>query len=429
MFSYLRNLIPDRHPIRLLYHKFVAAMAAVIYGFPAKELIVVGVTGTNGKTSTVNMITSILHGAGEKVGMTSTIRFRVGDEQWSNVSKQTTMGRFGLQKILRRMVKAGCKYAILEVSSHAMTQSRVLGINIDVAVITNVTPEHVEYHGSFDAYLRAKGQLFKKVSRGRRKKDMQKVLVLNAEDENFEYFDSFVADRKFTYGLDKGIFHVSDLKSDSKGSEFILHMPNEALPVSLKMPGRFNVYNALAASAVCVALGLSIEQVKKGLDNLGAVPGRYEIVNAGQDFTVVVDYAHDVVALKNLFSTYKKLTEGRLFVVFGATGGGRDKHKRPEMGKVAHKYADYIVLTNDDPYTEDEYEILDQISEGVERVEGDSFWKIPDRKEAICLALSLAQKGDSVIVSGKGCEEVMMLRGKRIKWNDRDVIEELIGKL
>lgn len=430
MFNLLRKIIPDRHPIRLLYHKIKGFIAALIYFFPADNMLVIGVTGTNGKTTTVNLITNILNTAGYKVGMASTINFQVNTERWVNASKQTTVSPFHLQKLLRRMVSEGCKYAVLEVTSHALTQQRVFGINFDVAVITNVTPDHVEYHGSFNSYLNEKGKLFKKVSKGSRKFGVSKSLILNADDKYYSFFNQFTADRKMTYGLKGATVYAAEVNKNPEGSHFVLHVPNNAIPVKLKMPGEFNIYNALAAAATALSLQVPLEVVKKGLEDSASVAGRFEHVNCGQNYSIIVDYAHAPEALEQLLSLYRILTPapGRLFSVFGATGGGRDKAKRPKMGKIAHDYADYIILTDDDPYEDDEWEIIEQVAEGIPRKEGQNFWKIPDREEAIRLALTLAKEGDCVVVSGKGCEEIMIVRGKKIPWNDKKVIESLLHR-
>lgn len=429
MMNFLRNLMSDTNPLRLLYHKLVSVIAAVYYRFPADKMTVIGVTGTNGKTTTVNLIAHVLETAGNKVGMTSTINFQVGTRKWTNTTKQTTLGRFALQRLLREMVDEGCKFAVLEVSSHAMTQSRVWGINIDCAVFTNVARDHIEYHGSFANYLYAKGSLFQKVSKSRRKAGVQKVLVLNEEDENFAYFDQFIADRKITYGLKQGTVATLDLKLKPDGSQFTMKVPNDAVPIDFDLPGKFNVQNALCAAAVCMSYGVSMENIKRGIDSARTVPGRCDHVDAGQDFTVVVDYAHMEDSLEKLLSMYRDLTtDGRLFAVFGATGGGRDKVKRPGMGAIAHKYADYIFLTDDDPYSDDELEIIDMVGQGIPRKEGDRYWKIVDRREAIRLALMMARKGDSVVVAGKGAEEVMKVRGKTIEWNDKKVIVDLLRR-
>ena len=425
----LRKLVSDTNPLRLLYHKIFAVLAAFIYRFPARKMIVIGVTGTNGKTTTVNLIAKLLETAGHKVGMTSTLNFQVGDRKWSNKTKMTSQGRFGLQKLLREMVNEGCKYAVIEVSSHAMTQSRVWGVNIDVAAMTNVTEDHIEYHGSFANYLNAKGDLFKKVSKGRRKAGIQKQLILNQDDQHYSYFDQHIADRKVTYGLKGGTVRATSVKLKPDGSEFTLQVPNNAVPVDFDLPGDFNIQNALCAAAVCLTLGIPFEDIRRGLEEARTIPGRYDHVDAGQDPSIVIDYAHAPDSLEKLLSMYKDLTfDGKLFAVFGATGGGRDVGKRPKMGAVADKHADYIVLTDDDPYEDDELKIINDIAEGIDRKEGDRFWKIPDRKEAIRLVLSLAEKRDSVVIAGKGAEEIMKVRGKTIPWNDKQVVVDLLRR-
>lgn len=426
--KFLRRAIPDTHPIRLFYHRIMAFLAVVRYWYPSDHLIVIGVTGTNGKTTTVNLITNVLNEAGYKVGMTSTINFQIADERWINDTKQTTLGPFFLQKMLRQMVKSGCKYAVLEVSSHSITQSRVNGVNIDVAVVTNVSPEHVEYHGSFNNYLNTKGKLFQKVSKEARKFGVPKVLIMNADDKYYSFFNQFVADRKLTYGIKGGTVYSAEMDQSPEGTHFVLHVPNNAIPVKLALPGEFNVANALAAAAVGISLQVPLEVIKKALDKSATVSGRFEHVDSGQKYSVIVDYAHTPPALESLFSLYRNLTKGKLYAVFGATGGGRDKSKRPSMGKIVNQYADYIIVTNDDPYDEDEWEIIEQVSKGISREEGHDFWKIADRKEAIRLALTLAKEDDCVVVAGKGCEEVIMLRGKRLPWNDKNVIKELLER-
>ncbi len=426
MSSFLKKLLSETHPLRLLYHKLVAVMAALYYMFPAKKMVVIGVTGTKGKTSTVNLIAQMLTVAGKKVGMTSTVRFQIGDKQWSNINKITTLGPFALQKLIKQMKDEGCTHLVLEVSSHAMLQSRVWGINFDVGVFTNIANEHLEYHGSFEEYLRAKGLFFKHISKSRNKPGISKVAILNQDDPHFAYFDQFNVDRKMTYGLNKGTLHSSEISLNPSGSSFTMHLPNHQVDLSIKLPGEASVYNVLAASAVSVTLGVSVDTIKKAVEMVQPIPGRFEAMDLGQPYTVIVDYAHEELSLDKLLELYKRITKGKLIVMFGATGGGRDKAKRPRMGALAEKYADYIILTDDDPYEEDEWEILDMIKQGIKRKEGDNLWLVPDRREAIKLALTVAKEGDAVILAGKGGEEVQVLRGKTIAWDDRVVVKELL---
>lgn len=427
MIKYFKNKLSTSNPLRLFYHQVVAVLATVYYRFPSRFLNVIAVTGTKGKSTTTNLIAGILTEAGHKVGMTSTILFQVGDNKWANLTKITTLGPFFLQKMLRRMVDEGCTHAVLEVSSHAIHQNRIWGINFDTAVLTNIGEDHLDYHGGFQNYLHTKGLLFARLNRSSRKAGIPKVTVLNKDEPHNLYFDQFLADRKYTYGLGGGTCYASDIILSPKGSTFTLHIPNHELEINFNLPGEFNVYNALAAATVGLVNNINLMVIKSSLEKSGSIPGRFESIDCGQKFTVVVDYAHTSDSLEKLLALYKKLTKGKLFLVFGATGGGRDKGKRPRMGAIAHKYADFVVVTDDDPYEEDRWEIIEQVSKGIPRQEGDRFWKIPHRLEAIKLVLSLAQEGDTVLLAGKGAEEIQIIGTQKIPWDDRKVVRELLA--
>lgn len=423
--DFLRERISPQNPLLLFYHKLIAIAAAIFYRFPGNKIKIVAITGTKGKSTVSHFITSILMSAGHKVGLASTIRLQVGEASWPNTTKQTTQGRFRLQQLLRAMVNEKCDFAVLEVTSHALVQSRFWGINVDTAVLTNVQRDHIEYHGSFEKYMHAKGLLFANIGRHERKSGMDKCAVLPIDDAHFAYFDAFPVDRKISYG-EKGMVHATDITLRADGSTFTLNIPNDKIKVDLKIPGEFNIMNALAAASAALSFGIKLTAIKKGLEAETDIPGRLEAVRAGQPFTVVVDYAHTPVSLEKILSLFRPLTKGKLFVVFGATGGGRDKSKRPEMGAVADRYADYIVVTDDDPYTENRMQIIDQVCSGIKRKEGQSLWKIRDRKQAIRLALSQACEGDCVIIAGKGCEPIQIVGKERIPWDDRRIVREIL---
>ena len=422
MINYLRKKISDTNPARLLYHKILAIFAAFYYRFPSGYLNVIAVTGTKGKTTTVNLINEVLREAGYKTGMTSTVKFQIGDSVWMNKTKMTSLGPFFLQDMLRRMVDEKCDYAVIEVSSHAILQNRVWGVNVDTAVLTNLTGDHLDYHGGFENYMRTKGLLFARLNRSTRKKGIKKIAVINRDDNNFGYFDQFIADQQYTYGVTKGTCYVTDVSSSAKGSKFVLHVPNDKTEISIKLPGEFNVYNALAAATVGLSQNINLNTIKSAMEKASEIPGRYESVDAGQNFTVIVDYAHTAESLENLLKLYKNVTKGKLYVVFGATGGGRDVEKRPRMGKAADENADFVIVTDDDPYEENEWKIIEQICEGINRKEGHNFWRIPNREQAIRLALSLAREEDTVVIAGKGAEEVQMIGGKAVAYDDRSVV-------
>jgi len=428
MLKYLKSRISDTNPLRLFYHKLMAVLACLYYRFPSRYLNVVAVTGTKGKTTTANLIASVLGEAGYKVGMTSTILFQIGDLKWTNTTKITTLGPFFIQKMLRQMVKSRCTHAVIEVSSHAILQNRIWGVNVDTAVFTNIGEDHLEYHGGFDNYLRTKGLLFARLNRSQRKPRIPKVSILNADDPNFHFFDQFLADKKYTYGLASGTCYATDIEAKAGGSSFILHVPNNQIDINFHLPGDFNIYNALAAATVALANNINVKVIKEALEKASAIPGRFESVDCGQKYSIIVDYAHTVESLENLLSLYRGLTRGKIFLVFGATGGGRDKAKRSKMGAVADKYADYIFVTDDDPYEEDEWKIIEDVSSGIKRQEGDRFWKLPHREEAIKLALLMAEAGDTVLIAGKGAEEIMMIGGRAVAWDDRKVVRSLLGR-
>jgi UDP-N-acetylmuramoyl-L-alanyl-D-glutamate--2,6-diaminopimelate ligase len=425
---YLKKLIPDRHPLRLFYHKMMAMTAAVMYGFPSRQLQVIGVTGTKGKTTTTNLIASILMEAGYRVGITSTTNFQIAERKWFNESKMTTLSPFFVQKMLRQMVIERCQFAVIEVSSHSLIQNRVWGVNFDTAVLTNVGEDHLEYHGGFKEYLRAKGLLFSRMNKMARKPKMPKVSVVNQDDENFAYFDQFLADRKYTFGLKSGNCYATDLNYTQTGVGFSLHMPNNQVNIDLKMPGEFSVYNALAAATVALSCGVSANVIKAALEKASTIAGRFEQLDCGQEFVVIVDYAHTADSLERLLELYKSRTPGKLYAVFGATGGGRDKSKRPKMGEVADRFADEIILTDDDPYEEDRIQIIEQIAGGIKRQEGKGLWKVPTRFEAIKFALGQAKKGDTVVIAGKGAETVQVLAYGKLEWDDRRVVREILSK-
>lgn len=428
----IRKFIGNQNPFLLFYHKVKAMMAVLRYGNSSKKMVVIGVTGTDGKTTTTNIIADMLQKSGKKVGLMSTLRYRVGDKVWANTEKMTTNSPFKIQKMLKSMKKAGCEYVVMEVSSHAVVQSRIWGINFDVAVFTNLTADHIEYHGSHEAYMSAKGAFFdslfsmrRKLFKGRR---LPKIMVLNEDDKYFDYFNSFEADQKITYGLQKGQFKALNLDLSPSGAEFDLKVPNGKVHISTNLLGDYNVSNVLAALAVGVSLGISAEDLSGVFKEVLPVPGRLEPINMGQDFFVVVDYAHTEFSLEKVCQIFKNMSPGKLILVFGATGGGRDKKKRPVMGKVADHYADLIVLTNDDPYHEDQEKIIEDIARGIKRKEGENLYKIVDREVAVEFALSKAEKGDTVLITGKGGEEVIVIGDEKIPYDDRVVVRNYLAE-
>lgn len=427
MLDFFRKLLPDTHPLRLFYHKLMAMAAALRYGFPANSMTVIAVTGTKGKTSTCNMIHRIFSEAGKKTGLLTTVNFKVGEEEETNLTKQSTISPFKLQKKIREMANARCEVLVLEVTSHAMIQSRLWGINVDSVVFTNLAQDHLDYHGTMEGYRNAKGLLFEKLNASARKPGVPKLSVVNQDDPEHAYFNAFPADQVFEYGIVKGAFAGRDLQPYPSGTRFKFRIPNGEVDIDLKIPGRMNVYNALAAATLATAHQTNLQTIKTALESMKPIPGRLEVIAEGQPFTVIVDYAHTEDSLKQVLEMFRELTKGKLILVFGATGD-RDKTKRPKMGAVADRFCDFIVLTDDDPFTEEHKSIAAMVREGILRREGDRFWQILDRREAIRLALALAKEGDTVVVAGKGAEEFQVVGRARIPHDDRSVVREYLAK-
>jgi UDP-N-acetylmuramoyl-L-alanyl-D-glutamate--2,6-diaminopimelate ligase len=431
--SLIKKIIPPK--ALLFYHYLVAGLAAIFYGFPSKELIVIGVTGTKGKTTVSNLIAEILQKSGFKTGLATTVNFRIGSREWKNVSKQTMLGRFGLQKLLRQMVNECCKYAVIETSSEGIMQYRHRFIDYDAAVFTNLTPEHIERHGSFENYRRAKKGLFEKVSRKK-----NGIGIYNLDDENAEYFIKPKIRRQYGYTLrpsasfdfipEENINRISVIESGAGGTKFIFNGERLETPLI----GEFNVYNVGAAISTALALGVEMDKIKIAVREASAPPGRLELIDAGQDFRVIVDYAHEPASLEALYKTIinsgLKDKNAKMVCLLGGQGGGRDKWKRPAMGKIASVYCDWIILSNEDPYDESPLDILEDIRKGIENPKLEKTFLVFDRRTAIKKALSLAEKGDTVVLSGKGGESWMCVKNnKKILWDEKAIVEEELSKL
>lgn len=425
------------------YHRVLATVAAFWYGNPSKRMVVIGVTGTNGKSSTTQFIGQMLESLGCRVGWTTTASFKISDREWVNDKKMTMLGRFDTQRLLHRMAEAGCTHVIVETSSQGIEQFRHVGINYDVVVFTNLTPEHIEAHGGFEAYKQAKGKLFAHTARSPRKTIMgrryEKTAIVNADDAHATYFASFGLDRLVTFDLEGGSaklfpppslgLSAHDLGLTVRGSSFTV----EGVRIDVSVLGRFNVYNALAAVACVRSLGFSTTDAVRAAQSIRPVPGRLESIDEGQPFGVMVDYSYEPVALAAAYEAVRLLHPKRLIHIVGSAGGGRDTARRFELGKLSAQMDDVTIVTNEDPYDEDPQVIIDQVAEGALRsgkVEGVSLHRILDRQEAINKAVSLAQPGDLVFITGKGSEPVMAVaNGKKIPWDDRVAARRALATL
>jgi UDP-N-acetylmuramoyl-L-alanyl-D-glutamate--2,6-diaminopimelate ligase len=439
--KFVRGLVPAG--VLIGYHASVNWLAQLLAGFPARGMITIGVTGTEGKTSTVSYISNLLEAAGHKTGFTSTATFKVGPRVAMNAMKMTMPGRMSLARLLKRIKNSGARYLIVENTSEGLRQHRHAGIAYDVAVFTNLSPEHIESHGSFENYRKAKEMLFSSLAHSRRKPGVKKIIVANLDDANAKHFLSYDADEKWGFTLEgtgsHEVTHVvrpAEYSCGPDGIEFVLNdKAGNSVRINTALVGIFNLKNMLAAAAVALSQGISLEKVKEGLEKLEPVPGRMEPINEGQDFTVIVDYAHAPSSLKLVYTTLREqLAPGKkLIAVLGSAGGGRDKGKRPVMGELAARLVDFSIITNEDPYDEEPSEIIKHVARGflqAGKKKGSDFVEVLDRREGIRWALEKARPGDIVVITGKGCESVIMSEaGKRIPHDDRTVAREIIADL
>ncbi|MFQ6015799.1 MAG: UDP-N-acetylmuramoyl-L-alanyl-D-glutamate--2,6-diaminopimelate ligase [Anaerolineae bacterium] len=403
----------------------LAHLAAVWHGFPARKLKVIGVTGTDGKTTTVELIRAILEAAGHRTGLIDTVKAVIGQEVYDTGFHTTTPDAPDVQRFLAQMVEADTEYVVLEATSHGLSQHRVTAVDFDLGVITNITHEHLDYHGTFEEYREAKARLFRSLSTSFRKPGVPKVAVLNADDPSLPYLQTIPADQRWTYGLNNPAdVSARGLLPTSSGTRFQVVTPRGSFLVETPLLGQFNLYNILAAVTVGLSQGISEGAMQEGIRRVKGVVGRMERVEMGQDFTVIVDFAHTPNALEQVLETVRSLTAGRVIVVFGCAGL-RDRTKRPMMGEIAGRLADRVVITAEDPRTESLDEIMGQIVVGCEkvgRVEGEDYWRIGDREEAIAYAIRMAQPGDLVIVTGKGHERTMCFGTTEYPWSDHEAV-------
>jgi len=430
---FLRRLI--RPSWRRPYHYVLAWAAAVRYGFPSRKLIVIGITGTDGKTTTATLTAAALRASDQKVGLSSTVWFQVGDKKVLNTTHMTMPGRFTLQRMLREMVDAGCHYAVLEVSSEGLAQGRLQGVDIDVAVLTNISPEHIQSHGTLERYVAAKKKLFTALSASRRKflfgRAVPKVAVVNLDDDRASVFLDCKADElhgtstetliRAQAGVE--IHHAKDIQVDANGGSFTL----DHTQFTVRLPGRHNIVNALQAATIAQAVGIPYEVAKQGIATVDHIPGRYEMIDAGHNRKVIIDYAVTPAAFRALYSSLSDLHPKNIIAVFGAAGGGRDAWKRPELGVIAAEYASHIILTSEDPFNEDPQKIAEAILAGVPASKRSSVEIETDRRLGIKRALEVAQAGDIIVLTGMGAETTMNVAGgKQMPWNDREVVESFL---
>ncbi len=433
MKNIIKKILPEK--VLLVRHYLFAMMATIYYRHPSKKMIIIGVTGTKGKTSATNFIWSTLTAMGFKTGIISTANIRIGEEEMINDFHMTMPGRFAIQRFLRKMANKGCDICVVETTSEGIKQYRHKGVLYDIMVFTNLTPEHLPSHeGSFEKYKEAKGVVFKELSthsKSINREPVKKTIIANRDSEHADYYLSFDADRKVTFALDnKADYKAENITEKEEGVSFTVQKEE----YSLSIPGSFNVYNALPALAIGNLLEGKTEDIKKGLLSLKVIPGRVEEVKNKQNFKVYIDYAHEKESITQILKTGNgiKAKNGKVIILLGAEGGGRDKSKRAAMGEISAKMADYVVVSNVDPYEDDPTEIAEDIAVAAEKngkKREEDLFVIEDRREGINKALSLAQPGDVVLITGKGVEPTITIDGKIYPWDDKKVTEEELEKV
>jgi UDP-N-acetylmuramoyl-L-alanyl-D-glutamate--2,6-diaminopimelate ligase len=405
-------------------HLGEAVLLNTINGFPAKGLKVIGVTGTNGKTTTAFLIHRMLHEAGYKVGMMTTVAYGAGLDIKPQMTHMTTASVPVLLKRIKELRAKGIEWLVLETTSHALAQHRVWGVPYSIAVMTNITHEHLAYHGTFDRYVNAKRMLFKQTNRNAAG---MRLGIINADDPAAEKFASDV-DTAILYGIETGDVRATNVKLGSDGVEYDAHMGGQTYHIAASLPGSFNVYNTLAAVSVGHALGLSQQQIEQGIAALTSVEGRMTSIEEGQDFGLIVDYAHSPDSFDKLFKDLRPVVKGKIIALFGSLGGG-DVPKRGLQGKIAGTYADEVIVTEEDNRQENPEVIMGQIAEGAEqagKVRDKDLFIVADRRQAIDLAISRANKGDTVLLLGKGHEKTIERATETIEWDEISIARKAV---
>ena len=419
--------MPQGTPVLLLpsTRTGLAEIAAEFYGRPSRRLKLAGITGTDGKTTTTHMAEHVLQASGIQAGAMSTVAFTVSGTETDNVSGQTTTEAPQVQAWLQRMVEAGVQCAVIETTSHALVQERVRGCDFDVAAFTNVGHDHLDYHPTWEDYLEAKARLID-LTAAAADKGIEKTAVLNRDDRSYEKLARRPIARRWSYGLTTAAdLHPLDLSVSGEGSHFRMKTPMGETDVTLVVPARFNIYNALCAAGVCLALGVPLDAVGAGLAGFEGVRGRLEPVDLGQKFRVFIDFAHSAGALASALAELRPFTPGRLITVFGSTA--RSNHDRPGMGRAAAEFADFFIITTDDPLTEDPVEIAREVQSGASgKSPGRDYEVVIDRRAAIRRAIEIAQPGDCVLLAGKGHERTMRTAAGAEPWDERAEAESAI---
>ncbi len=419
MFSFLKKIIPKPmfNFFQPAYHILLAYTGTILNGFPSKKLIVIGVTGTKGKSSTTELINAILEEAGKKTALSNTIRFKIAEKSRPNMYKMSMPGRFFMQNFLREAVNAQCTHAVIEITSEGARQYRHHGIELNALIFNNLSPEHIESHGSFEKYRDAKRSIALALTRSHK----ETWMVANLDDSESTFYLSLP---KIKHTVPFSINDAKPYTLDNKENQHSVTFTFHGTKIFMPLTGLFNIYNALAAATVTHAMGIPVETIARALSHIAPIKGRVERVEMGQNFDVIVDYAHTADSLEKL---YQAFPTQRKICVLGNTGGGRDTWKRPEMAQIADSYCDEIILTDEDPYDDDPLSIVEEMKKAIVEKPCEI---IMDRRQAIAKAISKARAGDAILITGKGTDPyIMRAGGTKEPWSDRAVAEEELRKM
>jgi UDP-N-acetylmuramoyl-L-alanyl-D-glutamate--2,6-diaminopimelate ligase len=430
MLQSIKSLISLDNPIRLWYHAVRAVAANLRYNFPSKGMTIIGVTGTNGKTTSCNIIATWLRASGRKVFMFTTVNIILWDQEFTNHTKMTSPDAFELQRWLWIAKNEGCDIAVIETASHGIKMYRNWGIDYDICVLTNITQDHLDLHRTMDDYVNTKLKIFRKLMYYKRKPGIKKTGIINMESAYKERFLAETYDSLYTYGFSYDAnLRAEDIHHTRESMNFKVVMPGKVLHIKSQLRGNFNISNILAAIWVFSALGIERDDIPKIIASVKTIPGRMEEVKSPDGFSIFIDYAHTADALENVLSTMKEMkAEGKIITVFWATWD-RDTSKRPIMGQVVSKLSDIVIVTQDDDYTENTQKIIKDILPGIDRKQGENFWIIADRREAIRTALMMAQKWDLILIAWKWDEHVLMTNEGPVKWHERTIVQEMLKEI
>ncbi|RKD24096.1 UDP-N-acetylmuramoyl-L-alanyl-D-glutamate--2,6-diaminopimelate ligase [Ammoniphilus oxalaticus] len=407
--------------------KALAVLADAIYLRPTSRLNLIGITGTNGKTTITHLVEKIMNDAGKLTGIIGTIEMRVG--QYREEVKNTTPESLQLQRLFSLMLEHEASHACIEVSSHALQMGRVWGCDFKTAIFTNLSQDHLDYHETMENYLQAKALLFAQLGSGYQR-DNRKIAILNKDDQKYDALYKVTAAEVITYGIEnEADVRATNIEIGATGTRFTLNTFKGAVSISMKLVGMFSVYNVLAATAACLVEGVSLSSIKVSIEAISGVPGRFEPVLEGQAFAAIVDYAHTPDSLENVLKTVREITAGKVYCIVGC-GGDRDRGKRPLMAQIAATYADTAIYTSDNPRSEDPKRILEDMVQGLtdETYQSATYHCILDRKEAIEFAVSKAKSGDAVLIAGKGHETYQIIKDQVLPFDDKQVVAVAIRK-